>query len=63
MDGLPGFSVHAGVGIRAHDRKGPERLCKYASRPPLATERLARLGEVDTGRRAYRWNHKGMSAR
>ena len=21
------------------------------------------LGEVDTGRRAYRWNYKGLSAR
>jgi hypothetical protein len=25
---VSGFSVHAGVAIRAHDRKGLERLCK-----------------------------------
>ena len=48
---VDGFSVHAGVAIRAHDRKGLERLCKYASRPPLATERLTQLPD---GRLSYR---------
>ena len=31
---VSGFSVHAGVGIRAADRKGLERLLSYAARPP-----------------------------
>jgi hypothetical protein len=48
---VSGFSVHAGVGIRAEDRKGLERLCKYASRPPVATERLEQLPD---GRLSYR---------
>jgi hypothetical protein len=46
-----GFSVHAGVAIRAGDRKTLERLCRYASRPPLALERLA---ELPDGRLSYR---------
>ena len=37
---VEGFSVHAGVSIRAQDRKGLEALCKYAARPPLAQDRL-----------------------
>jgi Putative transposase len=48
---VSGFSVHAGVGIRAEDRKGLERLCKYASRPPVAAERLEQLAD---GRLSYR---------
>jgi hypothetical protein len=48
---VSGFSVHAGVGIRAEDRKGLERLCKYASRPPVATERLEQRPD---GRLSYR---------
>jgi hypothetical protein len=40
---VSGFSVHAGVSIRAHDRRGLERLCKYVTRPPLAVDRLAEL--------------------
>jgi hypothetical protein len=30
---VSGFSVHAGVSIRADDRKGLERLLRYAARP------------------------------
>ena len=45
-----GFSVHAGVSIRAGDRKGLERLCKYVSRPPLAVDRLEQLPD---GRLSY----------
>jgi hypothetical protein len=48
---VSGFSVHAGVGIRAADRKGLERLCRYGSRPPVAADRLARLPD---GRLSYR---------
>ncbi len=40
---VSGFSVHAGVSIRGEDRKGLERLFKYAARPPVAADRLAQL--------------------
>lgn len=48
---VSGFSVHAGVSIRADDRKGLERLCRYAARPPVAVERLEQLSD---GRLSYR---------
>jgi hypothetical protein len=38
-----GFSPHAGVDIAPHQREKPERLCRYVSRPPVASERLAAL--------------------
>jgi hypothetical protein len=50
-----GFSLHAGVAVPARDRQRLERLCRYAGRPPLATERLERL--VD-GRLLYRLRHR-----
>ena len=40
---LSGFSVHAGLSIRAEDRKGLERLCRYVARPPIAADRLTEL--------------------
>lgn len=46
-----GFSVHAGVSIRGEDRKGLERLIRYAARPPVATDRLEQLPD---GRLSYR---------
>jgi hypothetical protein len=33
--------LHAGVAIAASEREQLERLCRYVSRPPVATERLA----------------------
>jgi hypothetical protein len=45
------FSLHAGVAVRAPDRKTLERLCKYAARPALAMDRLERLPD---GRLRYR---------
>ena len=36
-----GFSLHAGVDIAPQQREKLERLCRYVSRPPVATERLA----------------------
>ena len=38
-----GWSLQAGVRIRAGDREGLERLVKYVLRPALSLERLARL--------------------
>ena len=35
-----GFSLHAGVSARADERGKLERLCRYISRPAVATERL-----------------------
>ena len=36
-----GFSLHAGVEIAPNEREKLERLCRYVSRPPVASERLA----------------------
>ena len=48
---IAGFSVHANVGIPGQDRMRLERLCRYAGRPPVASERLSRLSG---GRLLYR---------
>jgi hypothetical protein len=40
---VAGFNVHANVGVPGRDRLRLERLCRYAGRPPVATERLSRL--------------------
>jgi hypothetical protein len=48
---VSGFSVHAGVGIRAGDRQRLEQLLRYAARPPVAIDRLA---QVPDGRLTYR---------
>ena len=36
-----GFSLHAGVSCKSHERKKRERLCRYISRPSLSEERLS----------------------
>ena len=36
-----GFSLHAGIDIAPGQRARLERLCRYVSRPPVATERMA----------------------
>jgi hypothetical protein len=38
---LAGFSLHAGVAARAHERKKLERLCRYISRPAVSEKRLS----------------------
>src|SRR5438034_5585884 len=48
---VDGFSVHANVSLRAHERRKLENLCRYMLRPPLAVEPLERLS---SGRLAYR---------
>jgi hypothetical protein len=35
------FSLHAGTVGAAFQRKKLERLCRYLTRPPIATQRLA----------------------
>jgi hypothetical protein len=47
---VSGFNVHAGVAVRAGDREGLERLCRYGARPPFSLERLSLLPD---GRLAY----------
>ena len=49
-----GFSLHADVSVNADDRKRLERLCRYISRPAIATERLS---ECEDGRIAYELRH------
>ena len=48
---VSGFSVHANVCMEAGDRLRLERLCRYAARPAVATERLS---ELPDGRLLYR---------
>jgi hypothetical protein len=50
-----GFSLHAGVAVPANDRQRLERLCRYAGRPPVATERLS---ELQDGRLLYELRHR-----
>jgi len=50
-----GVSLHANVAVSARDRQRLERLCRYVARPPVATERLARL---EDGRLLYRLEHR-----
>jgi hypothetical protein len=38
---VAGFSLHAGVSVKAHQRDKLERLCRYISRPPVAAHRLS----------------------
>jgi hypothetical protein len=52
---IAGVSLHANVAVPARDRLRLERLCRYAARPPLATERLSRLAG---GRLLYELKHR-----
>jgi hypothetical protein len=47
-----GFSLHAGTVCEAHQRSKLERLCRYITRPPIATKRLS---ADDEGRVVYRY--------
>ena len=38
---LAGFSLHAGVAAKAHQRDKVERLCRYISRPAVSEKRLS----------------------
>ncbi|XYI02232.1 transposase [Sorangium sp. So ce1128] len=48
---MAGFNIHAGVRLRAGDRAGLERLCRYGARPPFSLERIWLLPD---GRVEYR---------
>ena len=49
---LYGFSLHAGTVCEAQQRSKLERLCRYITRPPIATKRLSTDGY---GRVVYRY--------
>ena len=38
---VDGFSLHAGVAAKAHEREKLERICRYITRPPVAEKRLS----------------------
>ena len=40
-----GFSLHAGVSAKSHQRDKVERLCRYIARPAVSTHRLERLSD------------------
>lgn len=51
---VAGFSLHAATVCEAHQRSKLERLCRYITRPAIATKRLS----VDRqGRVVYRYKH------
>ena len=48
---VQGYSAHANVAIKAHDRAGLEKLCRYGLRSPIA---ISRLSLTDDGLVQYR---------
>jgi hypothetical protein len=50
---IAGFSLHDGTACEVHKRSKLERLCRYITRPPIATKRLS-LDE--RGRVVYRYS-------
>ncbi len=49
---ISGFSLHAGTVCESYQRSKLERLCRYITRPPIATKRLS---VDDHGRVVYRY--------
>jgi hypothetical protein len=49
---VAGFSLHAGTVCEAFQRSRLERLCRYITRPPVATQRLSQDAR---GRVVYRY--------
>jgi len=45
-----GFSLHAGVNAKSHQRVKVEKLCRYIARPAVSAQRMARLRD---GRISY----------
>ena len=45
LDRHSGFSLHAGLSCRGHERQKLERICRYISRPSLSEERLSVNGK------------------
>jgi len=53
--GNAGFSLHAGVAAKAHERAKLERLCRYIARPAVSAKRLSM---TRNGRVRYELNQK-----
>jgi hypothetical protein len=51
---VAGFSLHVASVCEAHQRSRLERLCRYITRPPIATRRLSVDG---LGRVVYQYKH------
>ena len=51
---ISGFSLHAATVCEIWQRSRLERLCRYITRPPIATKRLS---VDDRGRVVYRYKH------
>ena len=49
---MAGFSLHAATVCEAYQRSRLERLCRYITRPPIATKRLSVDGR---GRVVYQY--------
>ena len=45
MGNVAGFSLHAGVATKAHQRKKLERLCRYIARAVVSEKRLSLTGQ------------------
>ena len=52
---VSGFSLHAGVAIKANERSKLEHLCRYITRPAVSTKRLSM---TRNGRVRYELNQK-----
>ncbi len=53
-----GYSIHAGVTVKATEREKLEKVCRYLLRPPFAEGRLRVLadGRIEYGLRKARWD-------
>jgi hypothetical protein len=60
---VQGFSLHTGVGVDALDRQRLEGLCRYVSRPPVATERPRELPDARIAYELRHPWHDGATAR
>lgn len=58
FDSAGGFSLHAGAPLVPHQHQKFERLCRYVSLPPVASERLA-LTASGQVRYALKTPHRG----
>jgi hypothetical protein len=56
---LERFDLHGDRSVRAEDRAGLERICRYLLRPPLAQERLTRLADGRARGTLARPSHDG----
>ena len=56
------YSLHANTRIRAGERKGLEKLCRYVARPPISNELLVELRDGSIGYKLKRAWQDGTTA-